>query len=98
MADLGQDAYRLFGNGAVRLGADIQQIVSCVVRAIDEVAHDRLRSLPGVIRLVISPTFIQRHAGFPGATAFVGDNLLFRRCEITWESVEIVSDDDGLQR
>src|SRR5258706_10499970 len=77
--DLGQDAHRLFRDRAAWLGANIDKIVSRIMGTVDEIAHDGLWSFPSVIRLVISPTFIQRHAGFPCAAAFVGDNLLLGR-------------------
>jgi hypothetical protein len=60
------------GNRAVGLGADIQQVIPAVVRAGGEIAHDGLRRFPVVVGLLVSPTFVHGHAGFPGAAAFGG--------------------------
>src|SRR5207248_11412507 len=62
-----QDFYRLLRYRTVRLGTNVQQVVAAAACAGDQIVHNSLRSFPVVVSLVVSPTVIERHAGFPCA-------------------------------
>jgi len=92
LADLGQNAHRFFRHRPVRFRADVQQVVTALARATDQVPHYRLRAFPVVIGLVVAPTVIHRHAGFPGLVAD-RRNTLFGGGEIAFELIPIIYDD-----
>src|SRR5512147_3148446 len=84
LSDFIEDAHRLFRYGAVRLRTDIQEIVSGIASAGDQVSNNLGRCFPSVVSYLITPTIIQGHAGFPCTIAGFGGDALFRSREVTW--------------
>src|SRR6202041_1724456 len=82
-ANLFQNPHGLFRNRAVTPGTYIQQIISTIAGARDQDANDGPRRLPLVIRTVISPALIQRHATFPRRSISRCGNPLFRSREVS---------------
>src|SRR4029077_9951984 len=92
-----QNRNRLLRYGAIGLGTDISEIVTATVRASDQVIDDGLGSFPVVVGLVISPTVIQGHAGFPGASPRRSLDMLLGCGEISGQAIAIIDDDVWLE-
>src|SRR5215207_1891597 len=91
--DRAQDGDGFERHGAVRFGADVEQVVAAVVRAGDEVADDLPRRLPAVVGAVVAPTVVHRHAGLPRAPGLRRLDALLGRGKISGELVAVVDDD-----
>src|SRR5207248_7035829 len=86
LADGLQDFYRFLRYRAVRLRANIQQVVATPASAGDQIVHDCLRRFPSIVGFVVSPTVIERHAGFPYAPLIRCTDLLLRCGEVSGQS------------
>src|ERR1019366_3499748 len=95
LAHGGEDAHGFFGDGAIGPGTDVEEVIPGVVGASHQVAHDGLGRLPIVVGLLVAPTAVHGHAGFPGARG--GADGLLGGGEIAGEAVAVVDNDLGLQ-
>src|SRR5436189_5927131 len=78
-----QDVNRFLRYRTIRLGTDIQQIVAAAASAGDEIVDNRLGRFPVIVGFVVSPTVIEGHAGFPGASLVSRSNLLLGRGKVS---------------
>src|SRR6187402_2719850 len=69
---LGENLHRRLWDRPIRLGTYVEEIVTALSCAIDEISQHRPRCLPVVIRRRIPPTVIQCHARLPGVPRLVG--------------------------
>src|SRR5580700_2779114 len=71
-----QDTHGILRNRAIRLGADVQEIVSAVAGTGNEIPNYSFGALPIVIGPVVAPAVVQRHATFPRPASLLRNDFL----------------------
>src|SRR5579872_2704966 len=92
---LRKDINGFLGDRAIGFWPDVEQIITAVASAGGQVLNHLLGCFPAVIRALVAPTVIHRHAGFPRGCG--GLDVLLRRGKIFRQTGSVVDDDLGLQ-
>src|SRR5580692_2064667 len=71
-----QDTHGILRNRAIRLRADVQEIVSAVAGTGNEIPNDSFGALPVVIGPMVAPTVVKRHAALPRPASLLRNDFL----------------------
>ena len=92
------DPYRFFRNGSIAARTDIQQQIAVSGARGQQHIDDFDGSFPILIGGVVSPMVVERDAGFPRPPRGRRGQMLFRRAEISRQTVPPVEEQSGLDR